>query len=163
MLDLLVWALKTGYGKLRQWALFRAAGLLDGDPAALPEAPALKQAMAGDEPAKPPPQQMSSVEAWRSDIERLRRRGAGPTAIHDWLRLHGEDYDGSLSAVKRMCAALRRAEPPDPAAVAIPLESEPGEEAQVDFVCAGKVSTSSTARQWRSSSCVVAARLASGS
>lgn len=116
-----------------------AAGLLDGDPAALPEAPALKQAMAGDEPPPLPPQQISSVEAWRSDIERLRRRGAGPTAIHDWLRLHAEAYDGSLSAVKRMCAALRRAEPPDPTAVAIPLESEPGEEAQVDFVYAGKV------------------------
>ena len=118
---------------------FEAAGLLGGEAASLPEAGELAAAMTAAQPAKPAPQQISTVASWRAEIERLRRKGAGPTAIHDWLRLNVEDYAGSLSAVKRLCAALKRSEPPDPDDVAIPLETEPGEEAQVDFVYAGKV------------------------
>jgi transposase len=123
----------------RAFHAFRAAGLLDGDPGALPETASLIEALKTAQPPKAAPQQISSVDPWRSDIEQLWRRDAGPTSIHDWLRLNADDYTGSLSAVKRMCASLRRDAPPDPDAVAIPLETEPGEEAQVDFVDAGKV------------------------
>jgi len=81
----------------------------------------------------------STVERWRDAITRLRRdKGAGPTAIHDWLRLNESGYQGSVSAVKRMCQRLDREEGPKATDVAIPVETVPGDVAQVDFVYAGK-------------------------
>jgi len=119
---------------------FAKAGLLEGDPRELPELAALKRAIEATHPSKPAPQQTSSVEAWRDDIERLRRaKDAQPTAIHDWLRVNREEYTGSLSAVKRMCLRLAREEGPKPEDVAIPVETAPGEVAQVDFVYAGMI------------------------
>lgn len=114
------------------------AGVLEGDPADLPDFDVLRAIVEEHVPAKKAPQQSSTVERWRSRISALRNKGAMPTAIHDWLRLHEPDYEGSLSAVKRMCLGLERAEGPKPTAVAIPVETDPGEVAQVDFVYAGK-------------------------
>jgi transposase len=117
----------------------RRAGLLEGRPDELPEFAALKAVIDEHEPAKEAEQQTSTVAQWEPEIARLRRdNGAGPTAIHDWLRLHDPDYDGSLSAVKRVCVRQRRDEGPRPTDVAIPVETSPGEVAQVDFVYAGK-------------------------
>jgi len=56
----------------------------------------------------------------------------------DWLRLHEPEYDGHLSAIKRLCRRLDKEEGPKPTDVAIPVETAPGEVAQVDFVYAGK-------------------------
>lgn len=114
------------------------AGLLDGDAAQLPPFDALKEAVtANAPPAPPPPQQRSSLERFRPDVDRLRKSGAGPTAIHDWLRLHQEGYAGSVSAVKRLVARLARADGVCPEDVAIAVETVPGEVAQVDFGYAG--------------------------
>jgi transposase len=115
----------------------RRAGLLDGAPNELPELEALHACVAEQAAATPAPQQTSSVERWADKIAELRPK-AGPTAIHDFLRLNEPDYAGSLSAVKRLCQRLRREQGPVPEEVAIPVETAPGEVAQVDFVYAGK-------------------------
>lgn len=123
----------------RALEVFGAAGHLEGEASALPEPAELARAMEAAYPSKPAPQQASSVQAWRKDVERLRKKGAQPTAIHDWLRLNREGYAGSLSAVKRMCLRLTREAGPRPEDVAIPVETAPGEVAQVDFVYAGRI------------------------
>jgi transposase len=112
---------------------FAAAGLLDGTPDALPELGALQALL----PARSPPQQVSSVAALEARIVALLGRGATPKAIHDRLRLDDPTFSGSYFAVKRLCARLSRAAPPNPADVAIPVETRPGLVAQVDFGYAG--------------------------
>ena len=115
------------------------AGMLEGDAAELPELGTLRAAVGIQVPSKVARQQSSSVERWKDTIARLHRdKEAGPTAIHDWLRLHEPDYEGHLSAVKRLCLRLDRERGPKPTDVAIPVETAPGEVAQVDFVYAGK-------------------------
>jgi len=115
------------------------SGLLEGTPDELPAVGDLRAVVSEHTPPKKPKAKRSSVERWRGVIKRLRQeKGAGPTAIHDWLRLHAPDYDGSVSAVKRMCLRLDREEGPRATDVAIPVETDPGEVAQVDFVYAGK-------------------------
>ena len=117
----------------------RAAGLLDGPPDALPEGDVLR-AVLGEHLAVPkstPP--TSTITPWKDELTRMRAAGAGPKAIHDWLRVNKPDFDGSLSAVKRICARLTKAEGPKPTAIAIPVTTAPGEVAQVDFVYVGKV------------------------
>ena len=115
------------------------AGVLEGSPDSLPELDVVRAAVAAQIPTKPVQRQSSSVERWEEAISRLRReKGAGPTATHDWLRLHEPDYQGHLSAVKRLYLRLEREEGPQATDVAIPVETAPGEVAQVDFVYAGK-------------------------
>jgi transposase len=117
----------------------RRAGLLEGDAGDLPEPGVLRVVIGEHVEGKKPPQEISSVAPWKDEVVRLRLdKGAGPTAIHDWLRLKVADYDGSLSAIKRLCQRLDREAGPKPTDVAIPVETEPGEVAQVDFVYAGK-------------------------
>lgn len=118
---------------------FRKAGLLDGDPADLPQLDVLRALIEEQVPSRQAPQQTSSVERWKLHIEKLLERGAGPTAIHDHLRLQEPDYEGSLSAVKRLCARLERAQGPKATDVAIPVLTAPGEVAQVDFGYVGKI------------------------
>jgi len=117
---------------------FSKAGLLEGAAAELPEPDVLQAAIEPPDGSPPPPQQTSTVELWRSKIEQLHGRGAGPTAIHDHLRLLDTDYDGSLSAVKRLCRRLDAQRGPAATDVAIRVETAPGEVAQVDFGYAGK-------------------------
>ncbi len=118
---------------------FQKAGLLDDGPSDLPDLDVLRVLIEEHVPSKQAPQQTSSVERWRARIEKLLERGAGPTAIHDHLRLQVSDYDGSLSAVKRLCARLERARGPKATDVAIPVLTAPGEVAQVDFGYVGKI------------------------
>ena len=114
------------------------AGLLAGSAAELPSLEALAAAIrAHVGEAAPPPQQRSTVEAYREEIDRQRKKGAQPTAIHDWLRLNQSGYAGSVSAVKRLCARLALAEGPQATDVAIRVETAAGEVAQVDFAYAG--------------------------
>jgi transposase len=120
--------------------LLAKAALLDGPVEALPELEQLR-ALVLEQTAKstePGPTPSSSVERWADAITKQRVKGAGPTAIHDHLRINEPDYQGSLSAVKRLCLRLERAEGPQAVDVAIPVETAPGEVAQVDFGYAGK-------------------------
>jgi transposase len=119
-------------------AALEKAGLLEGDAAELPALEVLAEAVRTHMPAAgPPPQRRSTIEPYRAEIVRLRAKGAQPTAIHDWLRLHAPGYAGSVSAVKRLCRRLAREEGPRAEDIAIPVETEAGEVAQVDFGYAG--------------------------
>src|SRR5262245_30808815 len=116
-----------------------AQGLLAGDPNALPELETLRHAIATVLPPKTPPQQCSRISRWTDAIAALLTDGATPTAIYDRLRLEHVDFPGSLSAVKRVCLRLQRARGVQPEDVAIPVETAPGELAQVDFGYVGRL------------------------
>lgn len=130
--------LRMGRDTIRGYldALARA-GRLEGSPDELPELDLLRAILREQIAFEIPPQQSSSVECWKEEIKALWEKGAGPTAIHDWLRLHGSEYSGSLSAIKRMCAQLSRERGPRATDVAIPVDTAAGEIAQVDFAYAG--------------------------
>lgn len=115
------------------------AGLLDGDPDALPELVELRARVLARWPEQAKPQHVSSAEPWRESIVRLLDDGLGPTAIHDRLRLEHADFAISLSALKRLCDAITRARGPRANDVVIPVETPPGEIAQVDFGYVGKL------------------------
>jgi transposase len=121
----------------RAWrAALAEAGLLEGEPSALPEAAALRAAL----PQRVPKQQVSNVEEHREAIEDLRKRGAEPRAIFDRLRLEkSEDFQGSYWSVKRFCRRLSASAGPKPEDVAIPVETAAGQVAQVDFGFAGEL------------------------
>jgi transposase len=111
------------------------AGLLEGTVADLPDSAVLKEVV-GEGPSEQT-QTTSSVERWKPKISQLYEKGCGPTAIHDYLRLHEPDYSGSLSAIKRICRRLKAEAGPRAEDVAIRVETAPGEVAQVDFGYAG--------------------------
>jgi transposase len=90
-------------------------------------------------PAKPAPQQVSSLSEWRSTVEAMLTKELGPQAIHDRLRLEQAEFRGSLGSVKRLVQRIRRERGVLPEDVAIPVDTEPGEVAQVDFGYAGKL------------------------
>lgn len=110
------------------------AGLLAGNPDELPDAALLRATLT---PSTPAPQQVSSIAKWRDKVAKLVGDGATPTAIYDKLRLDEKDFPGSLSAVKRMCAQLRRELGISANDVAIPVDTAPGQVAQVDFGSVG--------------------------
>ncbi len=88
---------------------------------------------------------MSSLEPWLGRIEEAWKKGAGPRAIYDELRLDDEGFveaRATLSAVKRVCARLKRARGVQPEDVAILVETRPGEVPQVDFGYVGRLCTS---------------------
>ena len=116
-----------------------AAELLDGDPLELPEVAVLKAAILEQLPPKPVPQQTSSVQKWAEAVQEMVDDGASPTAIFDKLRLEDKEFDGSLSAIKRLCLKLKRAKGVQPEDIAIPVHTDPGQVAQVDFGYLGKL------------------------
>jgi transposase len=117
----------------------QAADLLEGSPEDLPALDVLQQAIDQELPVQPLPQHHSSLEAFRPAIEKMLQRGGTPTAIYDRLRLENPDFEGSLSAVKRICLRIKKAQPPRPEDVVLRVETAPGEIAQVDFGCVGKL------------------------
>jgi len=131
--------LRVGRNTLSRYlAAVSKAGLLEGAIDELPTVDALRAIVGEHVPSRKPAQQTSTVESWREVIVELRVKGAGPKAIHDWLRLNDESFDGSLSSIKRMCRRLDRELGPRATDVAIPVETDPGEVAQVDFAYVGK-------------------------
>ncbi|WP_249755692.1 IS21 family transposase [Microvenator marinus] len=117
----------------------KAEGLLFGD-RELPDLETLRLAVESQvERSNPPEQEISSVEQWRKAIESRVDKGAGPTAIYDYLRTEVEDFEGSLSAVKRMVRQIKKAKGPSAESVVLHVETQPGEVAQVDFGSVGKL------------------------
>ncbi|MEQ1858150.1 MAG: IS21 family transposase [Longimicrobiales bacterium] len=116
-----------------------SAGLLDGAAEVVPDLELVRETLAEQLPSRPPPQQVSSVDAWSELIAEMYGRHASPTAIFDRLRLEHPNFPGSLSAVKRLCARIRRERGIAPDEVAIPVETEAGHIAQVDFTYVGKL------------------------
>jgi transposase len=117
----------------------QAAGLLAGAADAIPELEALKAAVHAHAPPKPAPQQESSIATWRPRVEKLMASGLSPTAIRDRLRLEDAEFTGSRSAVQRLVAAIHRERGVQPDDVAIPVETAPGDVAQVDFGYVGRL------------------------
>ncbi|HVV84551.1 MAG TPA: IS21 family transposase [Kofleriaceae bacterium] len=117
-----------------------AAGLLEGPLDELPSLDALRDAVLAKHPVPPlPKHQTTALGAYVPLITTLVEKGLGPRAIFDRLRLEHPDFDGSHSAVKRLCRTLKRARGVRPQDVAIPVETAPGEVAQVDFGYVGKL------------------------
>ena len=118
----------------RSWRqAFEVAGVWDGLVDALPTVETLELAV----PRRAPPQQTSSLEDQRARIVELMNQGAEPRAIFDRLRVEQPAFEGSYWATKRLCRRLRRAKGVQPEDVAIPVETAPGEVAQVDFGAVG--------------------------
>ena len=116
-----------------------AAGLLDGPADALPSLAELRAAVVTHHPPKVPPQQSSTVEAFRERIENLMTKGLKPRAIYDRLRLEDAGFCGSYPAIKRLWRAVQKARGVQAKDVAIPVETAPGAVAQVDFGYVGKL------------------------
>lgn len=107
----------------------------------------LRAAVDAAKPPKPAPgQQQSSVAKWSDEVQKLLDEGGEPTAIYDKLRLQDSRFAGSLSAIKRLCARLKSAKGINPKDVAIPVDADPGEVAQVDFGNLGKLWDQETGR-----------------
>ncbi|MCC6337488.1 MAG: hypothetical protein IT380_26260, partial [Myxococcales bacterium] len=118
------------------------AGLLEGAVDELPELEALKRAVGERLPQRVAPQQTSSLQEWLDDIVVLHAKGLGPRAIYDRLQLEREGFresKASLSSVKRVCARLTKARGVQAEDVAIPVDTKPGQVAQVDFGAVGRL------------------------
>lgn len=131
-----------GMGRTTEWYYRQAldkAGLLAGDPGDLPALEVIKGA--AKRPATKPiaEQELSTVEPWRALIEPMVKRGARPRAIRDLLRISHPEFTCSESAVKRFVARMRREVGIKPTDVVIPVETGPGEVAQVDFGYVGRI------------------------
>lgn len=132
--------LKMGRNTARQYcSALEAAGLLGGEATELPALEVLKEAVAVHLPSRPAPQQSSSVDRWRDEVEKLFDAGVGPQAIFDRLRLEHPDFAAGLGSIKRLVARLRNERGVRPEDVAIPVDTAPGEVAQVDFGYTGKL------------------------
>ncbi len=117
---------RTTVKKYREWAA--AQGLLEGE---LPPVEELQARLNATMPVSPPPRQVSSVEPYRVQVEKLRAEGLRISAIY--ARLQEQGFEGTYAAVQRF---VRRLEPL-PVDVTVRVERAPGEEAQVDFGYAG--------------------------
>jgi transposase len=121
------------------------AGLLDGPVDDLPELRLLREAVR--HATTPPLQERSSVEDFTSYVQGKLRDGLGPTAIHGLLLEERNDFRGSLSAVKRLCKRLKKAQGPREDEVVIPVHTVAGQQAQVDFGYVGKLYDPETKRK----------------
>jgi transposase len=115
------------------------AGLLDGAADALPGLEALKAAVVEHRPPALPPQQTSTVAAWEGQVKTWLGQGLGPRAMFDRLRLEHPGFPGSYASLKRLCRAMERARGVRETDVAVPVESEAGDVAQVDFGYVGRL------------------------
>lgn len=84
-------------------------------------------------PVKIAPQQVSSLEAIADEIVVMAKKGAYPKSIYDKLVLDHPGFSGSLSAVKRVWRQWHKARGVQAEDVAIPVDTAPGDVAQVDF------------------------------
>jgi transposase len=115
--------------RYRQWA--QAQGLLAGDLPALEELHALIERSFQE---KTPPQNESSVESHRNQVEEWVKQGVEVAAMRQ--RLIERGYTGSYAAVWRFVKTIKPGKPKD---ITTRLETKPGEEAQVDFGYAGRL------------------------
>jgi transposase len=128
-------------------AVIEAAGLLRGTVDDLPALETLKAIVIAALPPKDAPQCTSSLERWTEHVRPLLDKGLGPRAIYDRLRLdHAADFDGTYWAMKRMVARLRGERGVRAEDVVIPVETRPGEVAQVDFGEIGRVYDAATGK-----------------
>ena len=128
-----------------------AEGLLEGAATALPSSEVLKAAVLKHHPPRTPEHERSSLAAWEPRVQALMAAGLKARAIYDRLTLEGTDFDGSYWAVKRLVRRLAKDRGPRPEDVAIPVDTPPGEAAQVDFGYVGRLfdpATQTLRRAW---------------
>lgn len=144
--------LRMGRNTVRLYSeALAAAGLLDGPADELPDEEALREVVGPLEAVSRPAHERSSVELWAPDIDRLLKKDCSARAIHDWLRLERPGFAGSYDAVKRYVRRARERAPVEADDVVIPVQTEPGEVAQVDFGFLGRLrdpSTGVSRRAW---------------
>jgi transposase len=124
----------TGYDRrtvkrYREWA--QKQGLLEGELPGLEELQGLVE-RAFEE--KTLPQNQSSAESFRSQIEQWTKAGVEVAAIRQGLMERG--YSGSYASVWRFVRSLKSDHEED---TTTRVETRPGEEAQVDFGYAGRM------------------------
>jgi len=113
-------------GKYRHWA--RREGLLKGE--RLPDLSVIQRCLATMETSQfpgPP----SSVEPYRDFVKEKRQEGVEIQALHALLKEKG--FKGGYSSVRRFVSRLEDKKPE----VFVRVETQPGEECQVDFGYAG--------------------------
>lgn len=116
------------------------AELLRGPVSTLPALEELKAAVLAHRPiAGQAAHEASSIEEWAELVKDLMKNGLTARPIYDRLRQEHSEFAGSYWAVKRMCRRIRGAQGVQAQDVAIPVETGPGEIAQVDFGYVGKL------------------------
>jgi transposase len=115
--------------RYREWV--QRQGLLVGELPALEELQARVQSSL---PERTPPQNHSSLEAYRELVTKWVKAGVEIAAIRQRLMERG--YTGSYAAVWRF---VRRLQPSEKERTTVRVETKPGEEAQVDFGYAGRM------------------------
>lgn len=117
------------------------AGLLDGPATETPELQQLLHVVEPLQPTEtqPPDHERSTVEPFRDVVQQLVKDGLRARAVYDRLRLEkGSDFTVSYDAMKRFVRRLRTERGVSPDEVAIPVLTEPGDVAQVDFGYVGQ-------------------------
>jgi transposase len=123
--------------RYREWATQQ--GLLEGE---LPSLEGLQVLVAQSFQEKTPPQNISSVEKYRIQIETWVKAGVEAAAIRQRLMERG--YTGSYASVWRF---VRTIKPSKNQKKTTRLETKPGEEAQVDFGYAGRMIDPETGKE----------------
>jgi len=122
-------------GRYREWA--EEQGLLKGK---LPEIEKLQALLESTLPDKQPPQNISTVEPYREVVEKLVKEKVEAKAIYH--RLGERGFKGSYSAVYRFVRGIKGQK----LDATVRVERPPGEEGQVDFGYAGKMSDPETGK-----------------
>jgi hypothetical protein len=114
-------------------------GLLAGPVDDVPLLEVLRSAIETRLPTSAPPQMVSSVDALRERIVGFAEKGLKPQAIYDRLRLEDTSFAASFWAVRAAWRKWKKQRGIRAEDVAIPVETAPGEIAQVDFGYVGKL------------------------
>lgn len=130
----------------RKWRMaFQAVELWDGPLEELPSPEQLENAV----PGKPPKQQVSKSDNVREKVAAMMKKGAEPRAIFERLRRNDDEFKGSYWSIKRLVKRIRREQGVQAEDVVIPVETDPGEVAQIDFGYVGKLFDPITGRYRR--------------
>jgi transposase len=114
--------------RYRVWA--QEQGLLEGEMPSLEE---LQVRISASLPERTPPQNLSSLEAYREQVEKWVKANVEIAAIRQ--RLIERGYTGSYASVWRFVSRIKDSDPQ----VTLRVETKPGEEVQVDFGYAGRM------------------------
>jgi transposase len=118
--------------------------LLDGPADDIAPLEVLRAAVERQLPVVAPPQMVSTAEPLRDKIVELAEKGVKARAIFDRLRLEDPTFSASYWAVRGVWRRWRKERGVRAEDVAIPVETGPGEVAQVDFGYVGKLRDAAT-------------------
>jgi transposase InsO family protein len=118
--------------------------LLDGPAEDIAPLEVLRAAVERQLPVVAPPQMVSTAEPLRDKIVELAEKGVKARAIFDRLRLEDPALSASYWAVRGVWRRWRKERGVRAEDVAIPVETGPGEIAQVDFGYVGKLRDAAT-------------------